>query len=117
VAYIDYAYYTEHHGGPVPESDFNSLSGPASDVVDQLITVPIDPATVPDAIKKATAYQIDMLYAHGGMDAFGEMGVTSESLGAYSVSQTAPASRIGGVPVSSMAIGALTLAGYRQRWL
>lgn len=127
MAYIEKVYYeTEFKGSVIPETVFNRLADIASDMIDSLCTTPIDKSDIPDEIKRATAYQTEMLFLQGGIEAIAGMadGLTigSESLGGYSVSNSSvngsqPVVRTkDGIPVSSLAISLLKKSGYMSRW-
>ena len=97
-AYADYSYYTTAFGGTaIASSDFTRLALRASAIVDQLtfnrvapiITANTDTATI-DLIKMATCEVAETMQTveSGGAD-----GITSESIGSYSVSYGAGSSR------------------------
>lgn len=128
MAFIDAAYYTdEFKGTPIPESKFARLAELASDVIDGLITVEmtLEEKRASANVKKATAYQVEFMNEHGGIDTilgYSDLDVTSESLGDYSVSTGGgSASRIvktsDGIPVSPMALMHLRKDGLMCRWM
>lgn len=126
MAFIDPDFYaSEFKGTPIPESRFDRLAEIASDTIDGLITVSMtdDEKKASMAVKKATAYQLEFLSEHGGVDAilgFSDIGVTSESLGDYSVSsgsKTKIAHTTDGIPVSPMALSLLRKEGLMCRWM
>lgn len=128
MAYIDKAYYdSTFKGTHIPDDEFPRLAEIASDVIASVATVEIDKnAAKTDNVKKATAYEVEMLYHQGGIDAvlgFAEgTAIGSESLGGYSVSNTGNnGSQVifrtkDGIPVSSLAIALLKKAGLMCRW-
>lgn len=96
----------------------------ASDVIDGLITVDMtdEEKKASVNVKKATAYQLEFMFEHGGVDAilgYSGVDVTSESLGDYSVSTgtaSVPKTR-DGIPVSPLALQYLRKDGLMCRWL
>jgi len=93
MAYIDKTYYDDtFHGTEIPETEFTRLADIASDVVyDVCILKPKAEDLTDASFKKAVAYQVELLYQQGGIDAivgFSEASQIggSESLGDYSVS-------------------------------
>lgn len=131
MAYIDEAYYTEtFHGTSLPEGLFERLADIASDVIDAVVhkPVPLTDGKAPDDVKKATAYEVECLYAQGGIDAIVGFatGITAqtETLGNYSVGRGTMAVQgssvsipsIEGLPVSRMTIAMLSQAGLMSRW-
>lgn len=128
MAFIDATYYeNEFKGSPIPASKFDRLAELASDVIDGLITVemPLEDKQASANVKKATAYQLEFMFEHGGIDTVlgvSDLDVTSESLGAYSVSSGGSSSAkiartAGGVPVSPMAVQFLRKDGLMSRWV
>lgn len=128
MAYIDKAFYTSIiKDTSILDVEFNRLAEIASDVITSIATVEIDKnAANSDDVKKATAYEVEMLYHQGGIDAvlgFAESATMgSESLGGYSISNTGNnGSQVifrtkDGIPVSSLAIAMLKKAGLMCRW-
>ena len=125
MAFIDAAYYKdEFKGNAIPESKFDRLAELASDVIDGLITVDMtdEEKKASVNVKKATAYQLEFMYEHGGVDAilgYSDVNVQSESLGDYSVS-TGAASVVktsDGIPVSPLALQFLRKDGLMCRWM
>lgn len=128
MAYIDKFFYSvEFKGTPIPDDEFDRLAEIASDVISSIATMGIDEDTAnTDKVKKATAYEVEMLYQQGGINAiigFAEgSAIGSESLGGYSISNTANSgSQVimrtkDGIPVSSLAISMLKKAGLMCRW-
>ena len=129
--YIDFNYYTkEFCGTNVMEDEFPSLERMACDVIDSIVSFPIDTGALPpecvELVKKATAYQVETLFMQGGVDAIVGMAAQSadtEQLADYRISKgsTATSSKviipsIGGVPVSQMALSMLRRAGLMTRW-
>lgn len=128
MAYIDEGYYKgTFRGTEIPEKEFPRLAEIASDVIDSIVTVEIDKNTAEtDTVKKATAYEVEMLYQQGGVDAVigfaNGTAIGSESLGGYSVSNVGNnGSQVimrtkDGIPVSALAISLLKKAGLMCRW-
>lgn len=128
MAFIDADYYAnEFKGNAIPESKFERLAELASDVIDGLITVDMTPEEKQASanVKKATAYQLEFMNEHGGIDTilgYSDVDITSESLGDYSVSTGgSSAARIvktnDGIPVSPMALMCLRKDGLMCRWM
>ncbi len=127
MAYIDKTFYdTVLKGTPIPESEFDRLAEIASDVVYDVCTLkPEAEDLVGETFKKAVAYQVEMLYLQGGVDAIvgcseAAMAGGSESLGDYSTSSGttghAAVMTCNGIPVSSMAVSLLRRLGLMTRW-
>lgn len=126
MAYADKEdYFRLLHRTIVPDDDFFALANAASDIIDSIVTVEIDEETAKsEEVKKATVYQIEMLYLNGGVSALvGQADCTfagSESLGGYSVSGgNTSASKVltkDGIPISSLTISQLRKAGLMSRW-
>ena len=128
MAFIDAAYYKdEFKGNAIPESKFDRLAELASDVIDGLITVDMtdEEKKASVNVKKATAYQLEFMNEHGGIDTilgYSDVDVTSESLGDYSVSTgSGSGSSIvktsDGIPVSPLALMYLRKDGLMCRWM
>lgn len=128
MAYIDYSYYTETFGGTeIPESEFPRLAQAASDVIDDVV-YPTLIETVTENVMRATAYELEILYAQGGAAAFTGFSASQvgyESLGDYSLTAGASSSETGssnntltlhGIPISELAIGLLRRDGLLNRW-
>lgn len=127
MAYIDKAFYdTVLKGTEILDNEFDRLAEIASDVVyDVCILKPDEEDLKDEAFKKAVAYQVEMLYLQGGVDAI--VGASeaaqaggSESLGDYSTSSGttghAAVLTCNGIPVSSMAVALLRRLGLMARW-
>ena len=128
MAYIDKTFYdTVLKGTEIPTSEFDRLAEIASDVVyDVCVRKPEAEDLIDETFKKAVAYQVEMLYLQGGVDAIvgaSEAAQTggSESLGDYSVSNGATGHAAiltcSGVPVSSMTVALLRRLGLMSRWV
>ena len=127
MAFIDAAYYEdEFKGNSIPESKFDRLAELASDVIDGLITVEMtdEEKQASVNVKKATAYQLEFMYEHGGVDSilgYSDVNITSESLGDYSVTTGGASASIAktrdGIPVSPMALQYLRKDGLMCRWM
>ncbi|MBQ7125115.1 MAG: hypothetical protein IJO00_01995, partial [Clostridia bacterium] len=98
------------------------LAAAASTIIDLLVSSPI--TVVTEDIKRATAYEAELLFAQGGIDAIsGLASVTSgidEKLGDYFigtpyVSNEKRCYSIGGVPVSGLTLFILKKGGYMSR--
>ncbi len=131
MTYITKAYYLDtFHGTAVEENQFDRLAQAASDIIDAIVLIPINPGEHDmDSIARATAYQMEMLVAQGGMEAIvglSSQAITSEQLGDYHVSGDA-ASASGdsaatppsfqGIPISPITLAILRKAGLMKRWL
>lgn len=127
MAYIDKAFYDDtFHGTEIPTSEFDRLAEIASDVVyDVCILKPDAEDLIDAAFKKAVAYQVELLYLQGGVDAIvglSEAALTggSESLGDYSTSSgtthQAAVLTCNGIPVSSVTLMLLRRLGLMARW-
>ena len=121
--YIDYQYYISEFGGSsIPEEDFDYLAAAASSIIDLLVSSPL--SFVTEDIKRAAAYETELLFAQGGIDAIsGLASVTSgidEKLGDYFigtpyVSNEKRCYSIGGIPVSGLTLYILKKGGYMSR--
>ena len=125
MAYIDYEFYTATFGGDaVPQAEFARLAQMASDIVDAIVYKPITEVT--DRVKRAVCYELDMLYAQGGVEAVNGQSageISYENLGDYSVTaqtaSTASASAslsLNGIPVSKLTESLLRQEGLMSRW-
>ena len=127
MAFIDIAYYSaEFRGSPIPEKQFDRLAEIASDVIDGLITIEMsyEEKAASSNVKKATAYQLEYMNEHGGLDTvlgLSDVNIASESLGDYSVSagsgKSSSVQTSGGIPVSPLAIQYLRKDGLMCRWM
>lgn len=129
MAFIDAAYYVnEFKGEPVQGRKFERLAELASDVIDGLITVDMtdEEKQASANVKKATAYQLEYMSEHGGIDTilgYSDVDISSESLGDYSVSSggNSGSARIiktsDGIPVSPLALRYLRKDGLMCRWM
>ncbi len=128
MAYITREYYVDSfHGQSIPEAQFTQLSQAASDTIDAIVMIPIDPQKHDmEKVAKATAYQMETLYAQGGMDATtgkaSSQMVTTERLDEYSIQEQQSASAaqnalsLNGIPVSPLAVAILRGLGLMCRW-
>ena len=127
MAYIDKTFYDNtFKGTAIPATEFDRLADIASDVVYGICTVkPEAEDLIGETFKKAVAYQVELLFMQGGIDAvvgFSEASSSggSESLGDYSVSEgTARQTAVrtyNGIPVSSMTLMLLKQIGLMTRW-
>ena len=127
MAYIDKAYYDdEFSGAQIPAYEFDRLADIASDVVYGICTIkPDHDVLIGETFKKAVAYQTEMLFKQGGVDAIVGFSVSSssggsESLGDYSISegttQREAVRTYNGIPVSPMTLLLLRQLGLMARW-
>lgn len=133
MAYIDAAYYEDvFHGIAIPPEDIDRLMEMASDLIDAVANVPFTFSDLSEEeqgfVQKATAYQTEMLFLQGGVDAIVGMSAQaadSEHLGSYSITKGATAASssskvvmptINGTPVSGLAVQQLRKAGLMSRW-
>lgn len=128
MSYINREYYDDIFcGTPIEDNSlFERLADISSDVIYEVCIVkPSQTDEQTETFKKAVAYEVEMLYKQGGIDAavgYAESSLTgvSEHLGDYSCSGGTPrhgAIRTSdGVPVSSMAIMILRKMGLMCRW-
>ena len=127
MTYVTKEYYVNtFKGKTISEDEFERLAARASDVIDALVTVPIDDTVDTDLLAKATAYQLEYIKAQGGIEAVtgyadSQMAV-SEKLDEYSIQeertdkavQNQPS--IGGIPISPLTISILRRMGLMSRW-
>lgn len=127
MAYIDQIYYDEvFKGTPIPADVFDRLAEIASDVVYGIcIITPEEKDLIDATFKKAVAYQVELLYAQGGVDAISGFSSASRSggsehLGDYSVSDGSASklsvNTFNGIPVSTMTVMLLKRLGLMTRW-
>ena len=127
MAYIDRVYYEDKFlGKPIPLDEFPRIADIASDVIYDVCTVkPTEEDLIDETFKKAVAYQVELLYEQGGIDAilgFSEYSQSggSESLGDYSKSSGTSSQEAvmtsGGIPVSTMSVNLLRRLGLMTRW-
>lgn len=128
MAYIDREYYIKtFKGKDIPDNEFERLADIASDVINSICTIEIDEETaVSEEVKKATAYETELLFLQGGIDTIvgkaESTSISSESLGDYSVSyntgnETQPLIKTkDGIPVSSLSTSLLKSKGLMCRW-
>lgn len=127
MAYIDKAFYSEtFHGVAIPDDEFDRLADIASDIVYGICIVkPEAEDLIDETFKKAVAYQVELLYKQGGVDAvvgFSEVSYAggSESLGDYSISDGSARQEAvmtyNGIPVSQLTLMLLRRLGLMARW-
>ena len=133
MAYIDYGYYTELFGTTeIAETEFVRLAQIASDVIDSVTVIEFEFTLLTEAqqtlVKKAVAYEVEILYSQGGVDAIVGMSaqsINSEQLGDYHVSGGSTAANamntgnvpyIDGIPISPLTLSLLRKAGLMNRW-
>lgn len=121
-ALIDYNYYISAFGGEAEEREFLRLASLASDMCEAAVgrSLAGPGGFVCDEVKKAVAYQTELLAKRGGADAVlggGGGDIESERLGDYSVGRAAPrgSPSLGGMPFSPLAEYWLRRAGYLNR--
>lgn len=122
MSYIDHAYYKNtFKGKDIPVGEFDRLADIASDLMDSIVQRPIDSVMAESAeVKKATAYQVEMLNEHNGVDAVvgtSEIG-GSISVGGYTVTSPSVSKLLSkdGIAISSLALNQLRKAGLMCRW-
>ena len=131
MAYIDYEYYSgEFNGTVIPENEFNHIAEAASLIIDDIsvLSVPIVDGTVSENVKKAVAFQAEMIYMQGGILAYtgGSIYETAshETLADYSVIKVGGNDMINGtatqmqngVPISPLVEPLLRKDGLMNRW-
>ncbi len=121
--FIDYDYYKNSFGGAdIPTEEFDSISEAAEDVV-RILCTKSDISGEDECIRRATAYQTELIYLQGGRAALVGLQSSapgkSERMGDYSISYDSSVNGVGisvmGVPVSAMAYSILKKAGYTCR--
>ena len=123
MAYIDYPFYTNIFGGrEIPQEEFDALAEAATELLRGVCSRPFPPDS--DAVRRAVAYQTELLYCQGGRDAISGLslsGGVSERLGDYTVGLSSYGSQrqcvpiAEGIPVSGIAILILRRAGLMSR--
>ena len=130
MAYIDKDYYSNvFKGTEIEDGLFARLADIASEVIYGVCVVkPEEEDLIDETFKKAVAYQVEMLYLQGGMDAvtgFSEASMAggSEHLGDYSISVGSGSAgkesvkTYHGIPVSSISLLLLKRLGLMRRWV
>lgn len=128
MTYIDKDFYSEtFKGNEIPESEFDRLASAASEIIyGQCNVKPSQSVTESEDFKRAVAYQVEMLFEQGGLEALQGFSAASQSagserLGNYSVSGGAAGSEVitaaGGIPISSVSIMILRRLGLMCRWV
>ncbi len=123
MSYLSYEAYVAGFGGrAVPEDSFDYLANAASAIVDLLVTHPI--VEVTDKIRLAVAYEVELLFAQGGIDALAGLATATsgidEKLGDYTIGTPYVANEkrcysIGGIPVSGLTVSILRREGLMSR--
>lgn len=123
-AFITKEYYDSVFDGvDIPDTEFNKIAEAASEIVRATANQEIMGRDHENPhLKRATAYQVEYLYEHGGLDAivgFATDGASSEMLGDYQIN-TSEDTRVktptmNGIPVSPLAIMALREGGFMRR--
>lgn len=127
MAYITEDYYRNTFGGrEVLSSEFSRIADIASELVYDICRVkPSEDNIVSEEFKKAVAYEVELLYEQGGVDAILGMSEaalegSSESLGDYSITSANGAQRVittpEGIPISPMSIMLLRRMGLMSKW-
>lgn len=128
MTYITRDFYVDtFHGQAIPEDEFLRLSETASDVIDMIVMKPIDLQAIDaEKLAKATAYEMETLFAQGGIDATvgraANQMTVSEKLDEYSITeqQSAAAAQdtisVNGIPVSPLTVAILRSLGLMCRW-
>ena len=127
MAYVTLEYYKGTFlGNPIEEADFNRLAMIASDVIDALVTRPINDDTDKDQLAKATAYQVEYIAAQGGIAAVTgaaeNQKIVTEKLDDYSIAEERTEESkqrlptINGIPVSPLTLSILRKMGLMSRW-
>lgn len=123
MAYIDWAYFQAYApGSSVTATEFPALAERASDVIDMLTFCRIKeagglsalPSSIQDAVKKATAAQVETLGLFGGAMATAGAAVNpnSATIGKFSYSRSEwGGGSINGVPLSPLVSGYLGCTG------
>lgn len=122
MVYIELTWYKDVFGGKiVPDDEFDHMARLASDVVDMVALLEITPEIAQkEQVKKATAYEMELLYQQGGDDAVNgnaEAFGGSESLDRYSYNRPSndvlesAMDTVDGIPFSPIARRLLFRAG------
>jgi len=123
MAYIDWAYFQAYApGSSVTATEFPALAERASDVIDMLTFCRIKeagglsalPSSIQDAVKKATAAQVETLDLFGGAMATAGAAVNpnSATIGKFSYSRSEwSGGSINGIPLSPLVSGYLGCTG------
>lgn len=123
MAYIDWAYFQAYApGSSVTATEFPALAERASDVIDMLTFCRIKeagglsalPSSIQDAVKKATAAQVETLGLFGGAmaTAGAASNPNSATIGKFSYSRSEwSGGSINGIPLSPLVSGYLGCTG------
>ena len=124
MAYINQAYFSQYTTAVIDAAEFAPLAERASDVIDMLTmqriggaaALPALPPAMQEAIKKATAAEIETLYAEGGIEALtgnADSAFPSASLGKFSLSKgdSSGLQTVNGIPISPLIDGYLFMTG------
>ena len=123
MAYIDWEYFQAYApGSSVTATEFPALAERASDVIDMLTFCRIKeagglsalPSSIQDAVKKATAAQVETLGLFGGAMATAGAAVNpnSATIGKFSYSRSEwSGGSINGIPLSPLVSGYLGCTG------
>lgn len=123
MAYIDWAYFQAYApGSSVTATEFPALAERTSDVIDMLTFCRIKeagglsalPSSIQDAVKKATAAQVETLGLFGGAMATAGAAVNpnSATIGKFSYSRSEwSGGSINGIPLSPLVSGYLGCTG------
>lgn len=127
MAYIDKTYFNEYTTADIDDSEFAILAERASDIIDMLtmnkiglaggLTALLSP--VQAAVKKATAAQVETLYAQGGVEAVNgnaDTNTGSVTIGKFSMTGgSSGLELINGIPVSPLVRSYLLYTGLMYR--
>ena len=124
---IDYSYYKSAFGGSiVPENEFSYLEGVAFDLLCAIACKAPD-APLSENIKRAVAYQTELLYLQGGAAAIAGLAVSTSGLtqkiGDRSVGSSFNALSSNkqrtfcGIPISGIAVSLLRTEGLMKKSL
>lgn len=131
MAFIDQTYYSQvFHGADIPSGEFARYADDASEIIRSIVQKSISAEeAASDEIKRATCYQVEMMFAAGGIQKIEDSAVNgaiaSETLDDYSVHRSQESNdsqsvrvhhSIGGFPVSPMSVMILKRAGFMKRW-
>lgn len=124
MAYIDKAFFNTYTTTVIDDTEFTVLANRASDIIDMLTMQRIGgdagfallPAAAQEAVKKATAAEVETLYLQGGIEALtGGNDIVSGSIGKFSYQSKGSSQTINGMPVSPLISGYLLKTGLLYR--
>jgi hypothetical protein len=124
MAYIDKAFFTGYTTTVIDDAEFTVLANRASDIIDILTMQRIGGdagfalllVATQEAIKKATAAEVETLYLQGGIEALtGGNDIVSGSIGKFSYASKGSGQTVNGMPVSPLISGYLLMTGLMHR--